>query len=55
MNVCVYFGYFEESAALAWVAASFFIKKKQKKRVLINVVIHFVNNKLGQHLQRIVI
>jgi len=53
MNVCVYFGYFKESAALARVAASFFIKKK-KKRVLINVLIHFVNKGLGQHLQRIV-
>lgn len=54
MNVCVYFGYFEESAALARVAASFFIKKK-KKRVLINVFIQFVNKRLGQHFQRIVI
>ena len=31
MNVCVYFGYFEESAALARVAASFLLKRKRKE------------------------
>ena len=49
MNACVYFGYFEESAALARVAASFLLKKRK-----VNVFIHFVNKRLGQHLQRIV-
>ena len=31
MNVCVYFGNFEESAALARVAASFLLKRKRKE------------------------
>ena len=31
MNVCVYFGYFEESAVLARVAASFLLKRKRKE------------------------